>query len=157
MDWLDFLAVQGTLQESSPTPQFKSINSSVLSLLHSPTLTSIHDHRKTIAMPVTFWVKLAFSVLNMAECIRQACILHLWTLLGMGPAVKVWGLGQKGGSLTLASSDGISDSIQSHHFMANRWGNSGNIFSWALKSLQMVTVAMKLKDGYSLEEKLLPT
>ena len=33
-------------QESSPTPQFKSINSSVLSLLHTPTLTSIHDHRK---------------------------------------------------------------------------------------------------------------
>ena len=34
-------------QESSPTPQFKSINSSVLSFLHSPTLTSIHDHWKT--------------------------------------------------------------------------------------------------------------
>ena len=33
-------------QESSPTPQFKSINSSALSLLHSPTLTSIHDHWK---------------------------------------------------------------------------------------------------------------
>ena len=33
-------------QESSPTPQFKSINSSVLSLLYSPTLTSIHDHWK---------------------------------------------------------------------------------------------------------------
>ena len=33
-------------QESSPTPHFKSINSSALSLLHSPTLTSIHDHRK---------------------------------------------------------------------------------------------------------------
>ena len=30
-------------QESSPTPQFKSINTSALSLLHSPTLTSIHD------------------------------------------------------------------------------------------------------------------
>ena len=29
-------------QESSPTPQFKSINSSALSFLHSPTLTSIH-------------------------------------------------------------------------------------------------------------------
>ena len=42
MDWLDLLAVQGT-QESSPTPQFKSINSSALSLLHSPTLTPIHD------------------------------------------------------------------------------------------------------------------
>ena len=33
-------------QESSPTPQFKSISSLVLSFLHSPTLTSIQDHRK---------------------------------------------------------------------------------------------------------------
>ena len=33
-------------QESSPTPQFKSINSSVLSFLHSPILTSIRDHWK---------------------------------------------------------------------------------------------------------------
>ena len=32
-------------QESSPTPQSKSINSLALSFLHSPTLTSIHDHR----------------------------------------------------------------------------------------------------------------
>ena len=40
-DWLDLLAVQGTLK--SPT-QFKSINSSALSFLHSPTLTSTHDH-----------------------------------------------------------------------------------------------------------------
>ena len=46
MDWLDLLAVQGTLKSSSPTPQFKSINSSVLSFLHSPTLTSVHDHWK---------------------------------------------------------------------------------------------------------------
>ena len=33
-------------QESSPTPQLKSINSSALSFLHGPTLTSIHDHWK---------------------------------------------------------------------------------------------------------------
>ena len=33
-------------QESSPTPQFKSINSLALSFLHSPTLTSIHDYWK---------------------------------------------------------------------------------------------------------------
>ena len=33
-------------QESSPTSQFKSINSLALSFLHSPTLTSIHDHWK---------------------------------------------------------------------------------------------------------------
>ena len=33
-------------QESSPTPHFKSINSSALIFLHSSTLTSIHDHWK---------------------------------------------------------------------------------------------------------------
>ena len=43
-------------QESSPTPQFKSINSSVLSLLQSPTLspTSIHDHRLLLLGPYHF-------------------------------------------------------------------------------------------------------
>ena len=45
IDWLDLLAVQGTL-ESSPKPQFKSINSSALSFLESATLTSIHDYCK---------------------------------------------------------------------------------------------------------------
>ena len=44
MGWLDLLAVQGTLKEFSPTSQFKSISSSVLSFLHSLSLTSIHDH-----------------------------------------------------------------------------------------------------------------
>ena len=33
-------------QESSPTPQFKSINSSALSFLHSPAVTSIHNYWK---------------------------------------------------------------------------------------------------------------
>ena len=52
IDWFDILAVQGTLKSllqyhsSKATPQFKSINSSVLSFLYSPTLTSIHDHWK---------------------------------------------------------------------------------------------------------------
>ena len=45
-----------------------------------------------------------------------------------------------------------------HHFMGNRWGNSGNnvrlYFGGAPKLLQMVTATMKLKDAYSLEEKL---
>ena len=45
MDWLALCSPRDS-QESSPTPQFKSINSSVLSFLYSPTLTSIHDHWK---------------------------------------------------------------------------------------------------------------
>ena len=46
IDWFDLLAVQ----ESSPTPQFKSINSSVLSFLYSPTLFPYMTTGKTIAL-----------------------------------------------------------------------------------------------------------
>ena len=45
LDWLDLLAVQGTLKVFSNTT-FKRINSSALSFLYSPTLTSIHDYWK---------------------------------------------------------------------------------------------------------------
>ena len=40
-------------QESFPTPQFKSINFSALSFLHSPTFTSIHDHWKNRSLDYT--------------------------------------------------------------------------------------------------------
>ena len=40
-------------QESSPTPQFKSINFSALCFLHSPTLTSILDHWKNHSLDQT--------------------------------------------------------------------------------------------------------
>ena len=51
MDWWISLQSKGPsrvldCQESSPTPQFKSSNSSELSLLYCPTLTSIHDYWK---------------------------------------------------------------------------------------------------------------
>ena len=49
--------------------------------------------------------------------------------------------------------------IQSHHFMANekQWKQWQTLYSWASKSLQMVTAAMTLKDAYSLEERLWQT
>ena len=60
--------------------------------------------------------------------------------------------------LKLKHSENEDHGIRFHQFMANRWGNSGNsdrLYFWgAPKSLQMVTAAMKLKDAYSLEEKL---
>ena len=46
VDRLDLLCSPRDSQESSPAPQFKSINFSVLSFLYSPTLTSIHDYWK---------------------------------------------------------------------------------------------------------------
>ena len=65
MNWLDLLAVQGT-QESSPTSQFKSINSSTLSFLYSPTLTSIHKYWKNQALTRwTFVGKVMSLLLNM--------------------------------------------------------------------------------------------
>ena len=65
-------------------------------------------------------------------------------------------------AITICSDFGAQENedhgIWSHHFMGNRWGNRGNsvrlYFGGAPKSLQMVTAAMKLKDAYSLEEKL---
>ena len=53
-------------QESSPTPQFKSINSSALSFLYSPTLTSYMLTGKTIALTRrTFVGKVMSLLLNM--------------------------------------------------------------------------------------------
>ena len=46
MDWVGSTCSPRDSQESSPTPQFKNISSLALSFLHSPTLTSIHDHWK---------------------------------------------------------------------------------------------------------------
>ena len=70
-------------QESSPTPQFKNINSLVLSFLYGPTLTSIHG--KTIAL--TIWtfvgkvISLLFNTLSrfvIAFLPRSKCLLISW-------------------------------------------------------------------------------
>ena len=72
-------------QESSPTPQFKSINSSALSFLYSPTLTSIHDHWKNNSLDQTdlCWQSNS-SVFNMLSRLvitffpRSKCLLISW-------------------------------------------------------------------------------
>ena len=47
LGWTSWISLQSKgLSRSSPPPQFKSINSSALSFLYSPTLTSIHDYWK---------------------------------------------------------------------------------------------------------------
>ena len=54
-------------------------------------------------------------------------------------------------------SEDLDHGIWSYHFMANRCGNNGywqTLFSWALKSLQMVTAVLKLKDACCLDKKL---
>ena len=52
-------------QESSPTPQFKSINSSVLNFLYSPTLRSILTTGKTIALTRRTFFEVMSLLFNM--------------------------------------------------------------------------------------------
>ena len=60
--WFHLLAIQETL-ESSPVPQFKSINSLVLSLRYGPTLTSIHAYFKNLALTRWTFVGKVMSLL----------------------------------------------------------------------------------------------
>ena len=54
MDWLDLLAVQCTLKRLlHPTPQFKTIITSIISLPFGPTLTCIHDYWKSNSFDYT--------------------------------------------------------------------------------------------------------
>ena len=66
IDWFDLLEVQGT-QESSPTPQFKSISSSAYNLLYGPALTSMHD----------YWRNHSFNHMDLC---RQSNISTFYTL-----------------------------------------------------------------------------
>ena len=85
IDWFDFLAVQGTLESLLQPPQFESINSSVLRFLYDPTLTSVHDYWKTIALTIQTFVdkvmSLLFNTLSrfvIAFLPRSKCLLISW-------------------------------------------------------------------------------
>ena len=83
MDWLDLLSVQGTLK--SLLQQLKSIISLALSFFYSPTLTSIHNYWKTIALTRwTFVGKVMSLLFNMLSRLvinvlpRSKCLLISW-------------------------------------------------------------------------------
>jgi len=66
IDWFD-LHCPGDSHAVSPAPQFESINSSALSLLYGPTITSIHDYwKKNIVLTRwTFVGKVTFLIFIM--------------------------------------------------------------------------------------------
>ena len=87
LGWTGWISLQSRDSlESSPIPQFKSINSSVLNFLYSPTLTSILTTGKTIAL--TRWtffevMSLLFNMLSrliIAFLPKSKCLLILWLL-----------------------------------------------------------------------------
>ena len=80
MDWLDLIAVQGTLKSLL---QHYSSSSLVLSFLYSPTLISVHDHWKTLTRQ-TFVGKVMSLCFNMLSRLvitflpRRKCLLISW-------------------------------------------------------------------------------
>ena len=86
IDWIDWsLCCPRDSQESSPMPQFKSINSLALSFLHSPTLTSIHDYWKNLSFGLMDLCSESYvSVFNMLSRLvtaflpRNKCPLISW-------------------------------------------------------------------------------
>ena len=62
------------LSKSSPTPQFKSINSSVLSFLYGPTFTSMHDYWKSYSFDYMYLCCILCGMIS-------SCIIILWFLL----------------------------------------------------------------------------
>ena len=81
-------------QESSPTPQFKSIDSSELSLLYSPTLTFIHDYWKNHSLARwTFVAKIMSLLFNMLSRLVIAFLpsnQHLLISWLQSPSAVIW-------------------------------------------------------------------
>ena len=78
MDWLDLLAVPRDSQESSPTSQLKSINSSAISFLYSPALTSIHDHWKNNHITDQVFCRLCVSLDLSDISLWLDSVMHQW-------------------------------------------------------------------------------
>ena len=79
MDWLDLLAVQGTLKSLL---QHQSINSSALSFLYNPTLISIHDYWKKYSIDKRTLVGKVISLLiNMLSRLVISCLARSKRLL----------------------------------------------------------------------------
>ena len=69
-------------QESSPTTQFKSINSPALSLLYGPTLTSVHDYWKNQSV--------CYTAMNSTPFSSSSPVLSLWSSPSESCAALVW-------------------------------------------------------------------
>ena len=132
IDWFDLLTVQDS-QVSFPKPLLKSINSLVLSFLYGPTLTSIHD----------YWKNHSFDYMDL--CWQNKEELKS-LLMKMKEESEIAGLKPDFQKMKImASSSFISWQVDVETMETVR-----TFFSWAPKSLQMVTAAMKLKDACSL-------
>ena len=124
-------------QESSPTPQFKSTNSSVLSFLYSPTLTSIHDYGKTRALTrqtfISKVMSLFFNMLSRFVIAFPPRSKHLNFMV----------------AVTIHSDFGAQENKAFHcfhYFPLKWWGNSGNMMDAIFLAVWLLT----FKPAFSL-------
>ena len=115
MDWLDLIAVQGTLKSLPPTPQFKSINSMAFSFLIFQLSHPYMTTGKTIAL--TRWTlvdKVMFLLFNMLSRLEKEMAIHSSTLAWKIPRMEKpagyspWGLKE-------------SDTTEQFHFTSLGW------------------------------------
>ena len=113
-------------------------------LLEKTALTRWTFVRKVMSLLFNMLSRLAVAFLP-----RSKCLLISWLQLLSAVILEP----QKIKFDTVST---VSPSI-SHEVMGKQWKQCQTLFFGAPKSLQMVTAAMKLKEAYSLEEKLWPT
>ena len=167
-------------QESSPTSQFKSISSSAASHLYGPFLHQYMTTGKTIGLTTwTFVSKVIFFFLilyvfhrfsskeqvsfNLMAKItihsgfrdQENKVCHCFHCFPPFPPHEMMGLDAMILVFWILSFKPVFFSLSSFTFIKRLFISS--LLSWAPKSLQMVTAAMKLKDAFSLGEKLWPT
>ena len=139
LGWTGWISLQlKDSQGSSPTPQFKSINSSVLSFLYSPTLTSIHDCWKNHSFD---WMDLCWQS---SISVDKAMLLRLvMTFIPRSKHPLISWLQSPSAVIleppkmkSITVSPSICHEVMGLDAMGNRWGDSGNSVSLYFGGLQ---------------------
>ena len=121
----------GDSKESSPTPQFKSINSSVFSFLYSPSLTSIHDYWKSTRQ--TFVGNVMSLLLNkMSRLVMdKAMVPHSSTIAWKIPWTEEPGRLQSMGSRRVGHDWVTSLSLFTFMYWTRKWQPTP-VFAWRI-------------------------
>ena len=137
-----------------------SINAAAKSLQSYPTLCNpIDGSPPGSPVPVILqartleWVAISFSnawkwKVKVKSLSRVRLLVTPWTAAHQAPASMGFSRQEYRSGVPLPPPYLLKRILSVYHFMANRWGNKANserLFSWAPKSLQMVTAAIKLR------------
>ena len=137
LGWTGWITLQSKgLSRVFSIPQFKSISSLVLSFLYSPTLTSIHDHWKNIALTRwTFVSKVTSLLFNMLSrfvitCLPRSKLGYHWPfkeIVWVFPLLLLEVTRQGGLSLALFACSVVGKHAESLGHRQPPWGTRGGV------------------------------